>query len=133
MVLAHIVQALVCELLASRFAKRALRQVISKAESASAVGRMKDCWGCSSRLLRRRWSRAVPGATRMFVSRMVAAGDGPQMCPNRMLSTAPELWRKGQAWHAPGKVLLNVALPVVLGGDCLADAGCCGPSPGAGS
>ncbi|MFD4377070.1 IS1380 family transposase [Streptomyces sp. NPDC058486] len=32
-------------------------------------------------------------------------------------------WRKARAVHDPGKVLLDVALAVALGGDCLADVG----------
>ncbi|MGQ4484126.1 IS1380 family transposase [Streptomyces sp. SAS_276] len=32
-------------------------------------------------------------------------------------------WRKPRAVHDPGKVLLDVALAVALGGDCLADVG----------
>jgi len=32
-------------------------------------------------------------------------------------------WRKPRAVHDPGKALLDVALAVVLGGDCLADVG----------
>ncbi|GAX58644.1 hypothetical protein SO3561_10219 [Streptomyces olivochromogenes] len=31
-------------------------------------------------------------------------------------------WRKDRAVHDPGKILLDVALTVALGGDCLADA-----------
>ncbi|MFD3653485.1 transposase, partial [Streptomyces sp. NPDC058620] len=30
-------------------------------------------------------------------------------------------WRKARAVHDPGKILLDVALAVALGGDCLAD------------
>lgn len=32
-------------------------------------------------------------------------------------------WRKARAVHDPGKILLDVALAVALGGDCLADVG----------
>jgi hypothetical protein len=32
-------------------------------------------------------------------------------------------WRKSRAVHDPGKTLLDVALAVALGGDCLADVG----------
>ncbi|MFD7814139.1 IS1380 family transposase [Streptomyces sp. NPDC059785] len=39
------------------------------------------------------------------------------------VSTALEPWRKARAVHDPGKVLLDVALAVALGGDCLADVG----------
>ncbi|MGW6769697.1 transposase, partial [Streptomyces sp. NPDC055037] len=37
------------------------------------------------------------------------------------ISTALAPWRKPRAVHAPGKVLLDVALATALGGDCLAD------------
>ncbi|WP_406173423.1 IS1380 family transposase [Streptomyces sp. NBC_00996] len=39
------------------------------------------------------------------------------------ISAALAPWRKQRAVHDPGKVLLDVALAVALGGDCLADAG----------
>jgi hypothetical protein len=39
------------------------------------------------------------------------------------ISAALEPWRKARAVHDPGKVLLDVALAVALGGDCLADVG----------
>ncbi|SDN39931.1 Transposase DDE domain group 1 [Streptomyces wuyuanensis] len=44
------------------------------------------------------------------------------------ISAALEPWRKARAVHDPGKILLDVALAVALGGDCLADVACCGPS-----
>jgi hypothetical protein len=37
------------------------------------------------------------------------------------MSAALEPWRKPRAVHDPGKILLDVALAVALGGDCLAD------------
>jgi hypothetical protein len=37
------------------------------------------------------------------------------------ISTALAPWRKPRAVHKPGKILLDVALGVALGGDCLAD------------
>ncbi|WP_030460592.1 IS1380 family transposase [Kitasatospora sp. NRRL B-11411] len=37
------------------------------------------------------------------------------------LSVALKPWRKPRAVHDPGKILLDVALAVALGGDCLAD------------
>jgi len=37
------------------------------------------------------------------------------------LSSALVPWRAGRARHDPGKVLLDVAIALVLGGDCLAD------------
>ncbi|TQK52648.1 DDE family transposase [Streptomyces sp. SLBN-118] len=37
------------------------------------------------------------------------------------ISAALAPWRKARAVHDPGKVLLDVALAVALGGDCLAD------------
>lgn len=39
------------------------------------------------------------------------------------ISAALMPWRKPRVVHDPGKVLLDVALAVALGGDCLADAG----------
>jgi hypothetical protein len=40
---------------------------------------------------------------------------------DRDLSAALSWWRKPRAVHDPGKVLLDLALAVALGGDCLAD------------
>jgi hypothetical protein len=37
------------------------------------------------------------------------------------ISAALTPWRKARAMHDPGKILLDVALAVALGGDCLAD------------
>jgi hypothetical protein len=37
------------------------------------------------------------------------------------ISAALAPWRKARAVHDPGKILLDVALAVALGGDCLAD------------
>jgi hypothetical protein len=39
------------------------------------------------------------------------------------ISAALMPWRKPRAVHDPGKVLLDVAMAVALGGDCLANAG----------
>ncbi|WP_030600218.1 IS1380 family transposase [Streptomyces fulvoviolaceus] len=39
------------------------------------------------------------------------------------ISAALASWRKPRAVHDPGKILLDVALAVALGGDCLADVG----------
>ncbi|WP_030299570.1 IS1380 family transposase [Streptomyces katrae] len=39
------------------------------------------------------------------------------------MSVAMTPWRKPRTVHDPGKVLLDVALAVALGGDCLADVG----------
>jgi len=39
------------------------------------------------------------------------------------ISAALTPWRKPRAVHDPGKILLDVALAVALGGDCLADIG----------
>jgi hypothetical protein len=39
----------------------------------------------------------------------------------RELSTALAPWRAGRATHDPGKVLVDLATAVALGGDCLAD------------
>jgi hypothetical protein len=40
---------------------------------------------------------------------------------DRALSTVLERWRKPLAVHDPAKILLDVAVGLVLGGDCLAD------------
>src|SRR4051795_8099276 len=40
---------------------------------------------------------------------------------NRSLWVAVSRWRPSRAFHDPGKVLLDVATAVALGGDCLAD------------
>lgn len=37
------------------------------------------------------------------------------------ISAALAPWRRPRAMHDPGKILLDVALAVALGGDCLAD------------
>jgi hypothetical protein len=42
---------------------------------------------------------------------------------DQAISVALGPWRKTRAVHDPGKVLLDVALAVALGGDCLADVG----------
>ncbi|WP_408056169.1 transposase [Streptomyces ureilyticus] len=42
---------------------------------------------------------------------------------DQAISEALVPWRKPRAVHEPGKVLLDVALAVALGGDCLADVG----------
>lgn len=49
---------------------------------------------------------------------------------DRALSTALAPWRKPRAVHDPGKVVLDVALAVALGGDCLADLGVVRAEPG---
>ena len=40
---------------------------------------------------------------------------------DRALSAALAPWRKPRAVHEPGKILLDLALTVAMGGDCLAD------------
>ncbi|MEU3073438.1 IS1380 family transposase [Streptomyces laurentii] len=42
---------------------------------------------------------------------------------DRAISAALMPWRRPRAVHDPGKILLDVALAVALGGDCLADVG----------
>ncbi|MFJ5035930.1 IS1380 family transposase [Streptomyces sp. NPDC088560] len=42
---------------------------------------------------------------------------------DQAISAAVAPWRKPRAVHDPGKVVLDLALAVALGGDCLADAG----------
>lgn len=40
---------------------------------------------------------------------------------DRAISAALAPWRKPRTVHDPGKILLDLALAVALGGDCLAD------------
>ncbi|MFJ3713457.1 IS1380 family transposase, partial [Streptomyces sp. NPDC090053] len=47
------------------------------------------------------------------------------------ISTALAPWRKARAVHDPGKTVLDVALAVALGGDCLADVGMMRAEPAA--
>lgn len=42
---------------------------------------------------------------------------------DQAISAALAPWRKARAVHDPGKILLDVALAVAFGGDCLADVG----------
>lgn len=49
---------------------------------------------------------------------------------DQALSAALAPWRKPRAVHDPGKVLLDLALAVALGGDCLADVGMLRAEPG---
>lgn len=42
---------------------------------------------------------------------------------DQAISTALTPWRKPRTVHDPGKILLDAALAVALGGDCPADAG----------
>lgn len=46
------------------------------------------------------------------------------------VSAALAPWRKPRAVHDPGKILVDVALAVALGGDCLADVGTLRAEPG---
>jgi hypothetical protein len=45
----------------------------------------------------------------------------PKAGPDTAISAALARWRKDRAVHDPGKILLDVALAVALGRDCLAD------------
>lgn len=49
---------------------------------------------------------------------------------DQAISAALAPWRKSRAVHDPGKILLDVALAVALGGDCLADVGMLRAEPG---
>jgi len=49
---------------------------------------------------------------------------------DRELSAALSPWRKPLATHDPGKVLCDLAIALVLGGDCLADIGVLRTEPG---
>lgn len=42
---------------------------------------------------------------------------------DRALALALRPWRKPHAVHDPGKIVLDLALAVAVGGDCLADVG----------
>ena len=42
---------------------------------------------------------------------------------DQAISTALMPWRRPRAVHDPGKILLDLALAVAVGGDCLADVG----------
>jgi hypothetical protein len=41
------------------------------------------------------------------------------------LSAGLSRWRPVRAVHDPGKIVTDLGVAVALGGDCLADAGCC--------
>ncbi|MER6329623.1 IS1380 family transposase [Streptomyces sp. NPDC001034] len=49
---------------------------------------------------------------------------------DQAISAALAPWRKPRTVHDPGKILLDVALAVALGGDCLADVGMLRAEPG---
>ena len=49
---------------------------------------------------------------------------------DRALSTALAPWRKPRAVHDPGKIILDLALALALGGDCLADVAMLRAEPG---
>ena len=49
---------------------------------------------------------------------------------DQAISAAPAPWRRPRAVHDPGKILLDVALAVALGGDCLGDVGTLRAEPG---
>jgi len=49
---------------------------------------------------------------------------------DQAISAALTPWRRVRAVHDPGKILLDVALAVAVGGDCLADVGMLRAEPG---
>jgi hypothetical protein len=49
---------------------------------------------------------------------------------DRGLSTALAPWRRPLATHDPGKIVLDLAVALVLGGDCLADVNLLRAEPG---
>lgn len=49
---------------------------------------------------------------------------------DQAISTTLASWRKSRAVHDPGKTVLNLALAVALGGDCLADVAMLRAEPG---
>lgn len=48
---------------------------------------------------------------------------------DQAISAALAPWRRPRVVHDPGKILLDVAVAVALGGDCLADVGMLRPEP----
>ena len=70
--------------------------------------------------------RAVDGAGTQVVSQAGAVLLTETVATvglDRALSTALERWRPRWAVHDPAKVLLDLALGLAVGGDCLADVG----------
>lgn len=68
----------------------------------------------------------VEGGGRALVSQAGAVLLVDTVCKtglDQAISAALSPWRKPRAVHDPGKILLDVALAVALGGDCLADMG----------
>ncbi len=61
-------------------------------------------------------------------SLLVAAARGAGLCGE--LSTRLRLWRGPWAIHDPGKIVLDLAVAVALGGDCAADIGVLRAQPG---
>ncbi|ALG83228.1 IS1380 family transposase [Gordonia phthalatica] len=73
----------------------------------------------------------------VFYPQILAAGDGKNLVSHAgtilltrtvevsglatELSTALAPWRKPLAWHDPGKIVADLAVALVAGGDCLAD------------
>jgi hypothetical protein len=47
---------------------------------------------------------------------------------DRELSAMLSPWQRPTAVHDPGKILLDLALTLAIGGDCLADIASCGPN-----
>src|SRR6478735_456617 len=52
---------------------------------------------------------------------LLAAATASRVGLDRELSTALRPWMRPLAVHDPGKVLLDLAIAVAIGGDCLAD------------
>ena len=48
--------------------------------------------------------------------------------PDAEMSTALRRWRKPLAVHDPGKIVLDLAVALAVGGDCLADVTCSAPN-----
>jgi hypothetical protein len=70
-------------------------------------------------------SRAVGQAGGVLLTEAVAVAG-----LDAVLSAALASWRKPLAVHDPGKVVLDLAVSLVLGGDCLADIGLLRAEPG---
>ncbi len=52
---------------------------------------------------------------------MLLTGTAMRVGVDAALSTAPAPWRKPLARHDPGKIVLDLATSLAVGGDCLAD------------
>ena len=63
-----------------------------------------------------RGRKVVPGAGGVLLTRTATA-----VGLDRALSAALAPWRRPMARHDPGKIVLDLAISLAIGGDCLAD------------